>query len=225
MISFDENKPVMEIRGVSTTTFINTENVCYSEDAFKKLLDAHGDSAFVCGIDKLRKDKNICLYAASKGASIDTLYTFGVLDSEIILQSLNASAQGISSVSYNQQVSRLFEIWEINAELFLKIVEMCPEGQSIVWGISHSSLKNQKLKDVIRSDKSLLLLCMSKDPEFYNIASHELKQDSEIKAAYESLTKKQIQEAVFYSLDGKPFSSAQEAMDYNQGLLENKKAK
>jgi hypothetical protein len=213
MLKFRENDPVTEVRGISTVTWVNTYDICYTKESFKKLLDEEGNAAFIYGAPALRKDAEMCKYAASKGTTIDNLYTFGVLNDEIIIEAMKAAGAGLSPKKFGDQIELLFQRYDLSTELFVKIVSFCPKGESF-FRILFGDLKyNKELKEMIRNNKEIAALCISKDPRFYDVISDTLKNDPDILSALQSEEKK-----VYYGIDGTKFDSIDAAMEYNSSF-------
>ena len=250
MIKFDEERPVVEVRGTSTITWVNREHTCSSRDSFVKLLEENKSRyAFLCGSRELRNDPEMCFIAAKNGVDIETLDTFGVLNENIIVQALKASGQGINNISFGEQLAVLMERWVITPELFGQVIEVCPAGQSFAWEMFRTSTKNKELKDMVINDKECFMYCMSKDPSFFRYGNPVLKNTPEvalcaaklginleaeridenvIQMVQEELLKEkqeqqneQVQQ-VYYGLDGTPFPTVEEAVLYNETLSINK---
>lgn len=247
MIKFNENGSIQEVKGVSTVTWVNSDHVCYSKDNFQKILEENKSRyAFLCGSDNLRKDEEMCLVAAKNGIDIETLYTFGVLNEKIIIQSLIASTKADSKVNYSTQISRLMECCNITPEFFGQVIETCPKGMSIASAMMGASNKNKQIKEIILKDKDKLLYCMEKDPKFYIYANSSLQNDFEVAylAAKSGIViknyigdnnpivqeienkllqeQKQTQET-FYGIDGTKFETVEDALSYNESLINGKR--
>lgn len=247
MIKFDKNGSMHEVSGISSVTWVNSEHVCYSKDDFQKILEENKSIyAFLCGSANLRKDEEMCLVAAKNGIDIETLYRFGVLNEKIIIQSLIASTKADSIVNYSKQISYLMEYWNITPEFFGQVIEICPKGMSIASEMMSASNKNKQIKEIILNDKDKLLYCMEKDPEFYRYANPLLRNDFEVAylAAKSGIViknyigannrivqeienkllqeQKQTQET-FYGIDGTKFETVEDALSYNESLINGKR--
>lgn len=222
MNKFRKYPTVTKVKGSERATWITTSKICYSSRLFKEKIEKEGDEAFIYGYEKLRKDKEICLYAASKGATIDTLYNFGILDDQIIIESLKASLSGKNNVNFGEQVGKLFDVYTITPELFEKIIDTCEPGTEFSYEIARSSVKNRDIKSYIAHNKEMAMKCVQKDPTFYNLLDPELQNDPEIK---EAVTKFEDSKDIFYAIDGTPFSTMEEAAAYNESLGHEMKLK
>lgn len=242
MLKFNENEPVQEVSGFSSVTWVNSNHVCYGKENFKKILEENKSQyAFLCGSSALRNDEGMCIIAAKNGVSIDTLSRYGVLSENTIIQSLIASAKGISEVSYSSQIRNLMGTWVITPEFFGQVINTCPKGTSIAYDIMYSSNKNKQIKEIICNNKDKLLYCMERDPKFYEFANERLKNDFEVAylAAKSGLNignyignnspivqdverrlaqDLKVTKKTFYGIDGTIFATPEEAIEYNNSL-------
>ena len=208
----DYSGNVEEVRGISTVTWVKMSDVCRTEEDYKAALDKEGNKAFVYGIPKLRKNKDMCVYAASNGTTILNLYTFGMLDEDIVYESMKASANGLCPNSYSEQIRDLFNLYDLTPELFTRIVNLCPPGESLREMFFTDLKHNREIKELAKNDKQTALLCVSKDPDLYGFISDTLKNDPDIIDAKAHKNKKEV----FYGIDGTQFDSMEDALNYNK---------